>query len=853
MKEPAPASAKRVAVIAIHGVGDHPPREMARSIAGMLESRSRPNGVNRYEAFREKVLKVRIAPVQLHPGYEAPLESKSEWGPFDSLRLAKQTLEPSSKALQNSIDHAFMANQLSGYKAEGPEDSSEFLCLEGVRDAGAADEKLVHVYDMFWSDLSGVAAAGFRVFGELYQLLFHLGSIGVNNVAAAAAFFNGVKGAGEAWDRFTEKQKKAAGSLALGIPFLNLIILTVALTLFATAAITRLTPVEQSMGAALALIALFIGTLGSAVYRAMRKSRNAASSSRYRAPVAVALFLVVAVALVLIRLPALSTASVEIVQAVIALVVFVAILFGAFMLVRVYNRRRPGARSSFIRNLGAVGILSGVSLLLRPQSGPHFIALGILLRLAETGFIILTFHWAWFWITMLRAFFAGRAAVISVQRNTPGETDRAARTNWTARLTIALPATLFLLVTFPAWAGLLKVALPLLPMNPALDKHSNPTAWLVNSLCAEPDTLCHVPIIPSKPRGDEASNLLPARTWADNAFFDAGAGLVPLLLLLSAGALTIALYAVAPSVLTEVIDPPEGADPGKATALGNWLTMGYEFMRWSGRLLYLGIVLFPVAMLVVIAAIRFQAEWRLQPIVAAYLNSTAPFVESMGTLVGGAAIGLLAFGGRVSKIALGLRPVVRVALDVDNWLREHPRGTNPTARICARYVSLLRHVAQWRNANGEKYDALIIFAHSQGTVITADLLRFLHVERQADPDYDPCLQPLWRMTSHFFTVGCPLRQLYGQRFPYMYGYSEGTATAGPDPADLGIGAWTNAYRTGDYIGRFLWRSDGSWIPGDVFRASARAEAAIGPGAHTHYWDKTADEIADALDSVIAAL
>ena len=72
----------------------------------------------------------------------------------------------------------------------------------------------------------------------------------------------------------------------------------------------------------------------------------------------------------------------------------------------------------------------------------------------------------------------------------------------------------------------------------------------------------------------------------------------------------------------------------------------------------------------------------------------------MGALVAGGAVGALAFGGRLSKLSMGMRAGVRVALDVDNWLREHPSGTNPTARICARYVTLLRHIANWKDAGG---------------------------------------------------------------------------------------------------------------------------------------------------------
>jgi hypothetical protein len=75
---------------------------------------------------------------------------------------------------------------------------------------------------------------------------------------------------------------------------------------------------------------------------------------------------------------------------------------------------------------------------------------------------------------------------------------------------------------------------------------------------------------------------------------------------------------------------------------------------------------------------------------------------------------------------LGFRTVIDVVLGVINWLRLHPLDDNPRARICARYVSLLRHLCQWKAvSDGRGYDSIVIFAHSQGTVITADLLRFL--------------------------------------------------------------------------------------------------------------------------------
>src|SRR5207302_2379106 len=90
-------------------------------------------------------------------------------------------------------------------------------------------------------------------------------------------------------------------------------------------------------------------------------------------------------------------------------------------------------------------------------------------------------------------------------------------------------------------------------------------------------------------------------------------------------------------------------------------------------------------------------------------------------------LALIAAKGPFKGIALGLRSGLDVALDVINWLRLHPLQSNPRARICARFHSLLRHVEQWRDPHdGTGFKAIVILAHSQGSVIVADFLRFLN-------------------------------------------------------------------------------------------------------------------------------
>ena len=158
-------------------------------------------------------------------------------------------------------------------------------------------------------------------------------------------------------------------------------------------------------------------------------------------------------------------------------------------------------------------------------------------------------------------------------------------------------------------------------------------------------------------------------------------------------------------------------------------------------------------------------------------------------------------------------------------------------------------------------------------MLTADLFRYLH--RHGAAGLPPVL---------LLTMGCPLRQLYGWRFPHLYEWarhdSDQPAARGsviaadqrPQPGELGVRRWVNAYRSGDYVGRWLWRPDrcddqfvpagpapAGWHPrrdlhdevGVRDASGSRREFCIGAGAHMHYWDDTAPEIAVELDALIA--
>jgi hypothetical protein len=189
------------------------------------------------------------------------------------------------------------------------------------------------------------------------------------------------------------------------------------------------------------------------------------------------------------------------------------------------------------------------------------------------------------------------------------------------------------------------------------------------------------------------------------------------------------------------------------------------------------------------------------------------------------------------------QPILSVALDVVNWLRHHPVQRNPRSRMFARYYAMLR----WLKESKENYHGLVIIAHSQGTVLTVELFRYLeHISFSL-------LQP-WAIS--LFTMGCPLRQLYNLRFPDVYdwvGRSPEESAAILNPSSI-FSHWLNAYTTGDYVGRNLWTGgDATYEPHQAQTIDGkRSEACIGSGGHIRYWDWRTDQIANALDRLITA-
>lgn len=221
-------------------------------------------------------------------------------------------------------------------------------------------------------------------------------------------------------------------------------------------------------------------------------------------------------------------------------------------------------------------------------------------------------------------------------------------------------------------------------------------------------------------------------------------------------------------------------------------------------------------------------------------------------MVGGA-LTITALGVRFHRTFGRLRVVIDAVLDVDNYFGDPPNRQPPRARIFSRFASLLCYVRE-RN-----YERLVIVSHSQGTVISAELLRYLHVKRRLQGF-------IGTLPVALVTLGSPLRDLYAKRFPLLYEWMgsspAGFTTAVPNAADIGACEWVNASRSGDYVGRYLWTPPGSEARYGIAtrdatgrvqaqRCGDRTEFCLGSGGHTHYFSNDALALAAEIDRLIS--
>lgn len=204
---------------------------------------------------------------------------------------------------------------------------------------------------------------------------------------------------------------------------------------------------------------------------------------------------------------------------------------------------------------------------------------------------------------------------------------------------------------------------------------------------------------------------------------------------------------------------------------------------------------------------------------------------------------LTAVSPQLSVNTFGLKTLIDLVFDVLNYLRGNKLVFGPAAsgnatkepepplatRIYRRYEAVLSAV----QTGG--YDAVLVLAHSQGTAITFDLFSRNCAEGGAK---SPVRLSEWPKGWMLVTFGSPIRQLYGGIFPTQY--------VRDDLDDLAKNTkirWWNLFFGNDFVGRHLLTGTARYeyaktarkVTKLTYRGGGLKEACIGVGGHTAYW------------------
>ena len=888
----------KIAVVAVHGVGKHLAGETQNAMADLLFSlpaRGPYESARNYSEFVSVGLQIPLQPVKTieglqngvsdfpHRPSQAPFPTHGWHEPSDKpLPGAKRHLRSTgAKRMATSLrDEAgldWTDVLLKGYR--GGQDGNVYRTarLESKR---LRDNAEVHIYEVLWADLAKPNNTVITFFLSLFQLILHLASLSRVAIDTGAA-----EGKGRVWSACRAVQRWAVRLLQAFIPPLELLLLIslgpCVLEVWQATSGQLWTPIALGVLGAIALGTVWI----------LNAKRRSATEHPYVWAFRVFLLLLTGVVfpLILIFLLHWLTPRAEM-QKDIASALLFWLIPGLGLFYWILNQYEDARKGVFATGMTFFAIGCGAFLFfLWPahHSASKDTRLVVLASL-WTGQVILCVI-RWFWGLMvgcaIAASLLGSIAWRQMRKSKPkgDEWGRARAAVRTSRLALALPLVSFLLVTLMIWAAFLSATRKLMPENEPIFSEAVVANAIKPPWYAPLERIRLLPpkgLTDPKPgfqvRGSKkegaSQNDYALRVFAWTMGYH-----LPFTLLFVGLTTFLLVWWVLPSVLSEGMVPrgkpraPRDASDAVSLRMGTWMSRGLDATTVVTLLLWSAVFVLP--WLYKLAA----GKWAL---LDDDIFGPLTFSLVTNTLVGFTLLAALAKGGQT---------VLATLLDVDTYLRSTPVYATPRATIFERYISTLRYLRSYRDAHGHGYDSIVIVAHSLGALISGDLLYYLQSDRgkeewhKVDPG-KPSASNFTSIPITLLTMGNPTRQLLNRFFPYLYDWvrpapDNGKSplpspmpfpddpntlaiedTAPPDPADLGLSSWINAYRSGDYVGRSLWLDE--WYHRPAYSTESetphvisshdqkRHELCIGAGAHVHYMDDTAPDIARLLDSLL---
>jgi hypothetical protein len=798
------STAERVALVVVHGIADQLPGQTVREVARLL-----CHGVDGSPAYVQGELQQVLIPVEkLEPG-DAGMQTDAARRRPGTASGFFQAQQPASTGPEPHDLGIALNDYLLG-RLELAEDDALYeatrVSLRRQRGGPSLD-----VYEMYWADLSRLGAGGLRALSSLYQLFFHLGELAADVVDQAAL---GRRSAGwrllqrlHAWMAWLMKGPTAV--LQLGM------LLAV---VFGATALVAWELQGQLLAAAFGLGSIVLVAL--AVLTWLRRKPGLVRT------VLLAFLVVAAPASLATALFALNA------EHWVPRIYFAASALGVALLGTWLIERYSGVTQG-VRLLGHLVVyatvatlcIDGNALLAQVTTQREWM-LTAALNTSEWLLAVVLIAWAAFVAVQIAALllglWLGRSCSPAIRASLH-----------TSRIALVGSSGSFVVLSLVLWSVISFVA-----------------GRALSSINYEPVVF--------------GSGYRSGEIFLEDRIQTLGSFFTPLVLAFTLFGAAV-LIVLLPSLMEDISPTSnlEGKAPRRGAArwaprLGRWIGQGIRALGMAfkylvplgaiaGSLVYLAFVLEQFAYT---RGFGGALAARLVEYLALFQGET---LVAAGKWLAGGAITVAALGSRFTQTFGRLRVAIDAVLDIDNYFADPPNGQPPRARIYSRYASLLEHL---REAG---YARIVIVAHSQGTVISADLLRYLHAQ-------DRLQELTGGRPVALVTVGSPLRDLYAARFPLLYQWmgsrEAGFENAGPSAAQVGITAWVNACRSGDYVGRFIWSSDrdpasfnialvGADGRVNARRAGDRTELCLGAGGHTHYFSNDAIALAVEIDRLVA--
>jgi hypothetical protein len=820
-----------VAVVTVHGVADQQPGQTVRELARLLCHGA--DGPPRYGEGETHEVLIPVAPLPPHSAHPVP---DAPAAPGNVAKAAPRVLPrpgaasefyrseatpPAAAADAGDLPRtqalADLGIKLTDYLLSRYRPTERDALYESTRISlkRRRDGTPVDLYELYWADYSRLKPGGVRALSALYQLFFHLNTLArdvIDQVLLAGADARSstawrVLQRLHAWSAWLQRGPAALVQLAmlLLVPF----------------GAAGLVPAEQQhlllAGAALAAAAILIGLALFAYFQPKAARRSLA------VPLALGALACLLTAAAVFRteqgFPKLYVVAIA-----------VGLVGVGVALVRLYGRLAQDVRGV---GYAAIAALLGLLIYWAERDLPQSATMAewmvaTALHSGEVLLVALLVAWTVLVCVQMAAVLLGFVLARSAD-------ERIVQSIITARIGMVVSTALFASLSLVLWSMIVAVA------GPALD-----------DLLFEPALL--------------GEGYRRAQFFLEQQVRSVGALFTPLILFGSAIGIA-ALVALAPALREEFVPTRnlDGAAPAPdavswSRRLGAWWTRARRFLgslfgtavpalAVVGGFVYLA---FMLQLLLPAAPLAWPLAW------LDYLQTSLPadlvsFVTAGKWLAGGA-VTITALGAHFTETFGKLRVALDAVLDVDNYFRDPADALPPRARIFSRFAALLDYLRE------RGYERVVIVAHSQGTVISADLLHYLCTGGR--------LRALVGAPLALVTVGSPLRDLYATRFPLLYRWlgapAADFAQAAPGVDQLGVTEWVNAYRAGDYVGRGIWTPLADPRAFDVatpaangqvaaLRASGRVEFCLGAGAHTHYFSNDAVALAIELDRLIGAV